>query len=464
MRYAKRALLLVLLCALYSQAAAGAEEIDVLKPEQAPVKTADSVREQGGAEKDGIRKQDGANGEIGEDVVGSEADSAAERDVSEKEKSAEASGLESGSEPENSGENGENGEGTADATGSMAEGGAETAEPEATDAGALLAAYVSAAFKAGIWNDFAAAAERLYRNREVLARFGLAAPDELGPMREELAAALKQRDMWRSAQEEAYASLAEYVTLRAAHPGPHAAKAAESAEESEAENGGEASDPAAIEAMFAAELQAEKVCRDVRSAELQFKAGLLPIDLLLQSHRSCLEARLAAQEAREAWYYALLAGGAADKEPSLPQIALLQRLSDAHPALAAEWFRMLAAPGEGEAPPGSFVAIPGTSLVVVPQTDDGGKVRVPLRPFAEALGLDIKWNEETGQVALSGERIRIVLTVGERRAAADDRIAELSEAPVIAEGNTHVPLDFFTAAMGFAVYWNESAGLGLVIP
>lgn len=78
-------------------------------------------------------------------------------------------------------------------------------------------------------------------------------------------------------------------------------------------------------------------------------------------------------------------------------------------------------------------------------------VMVPLRLIGEALGYEVGWDPATGTVTLEDGIQKAALLAGDRAAAFTgkltiinlDREVELLHAPVILQGTTYVPVEFF---------------------
>ena len=83
---------------------------------------------------------------------------------------------------------------------------------------------------------------------------------------------------------------------------------------------------------------------------------------------------------------------------------------------------------------------------------DGTSIMVPLRKISEALGYTVKWNENSGQITIiSDNHIAELYSKNDVISLTDKRLSsvntteiKLDKAPVIHEGNTYVPLSFFT--------------------
>lgn len=98
----------------------------------------------------------------------------------------------------------------------------------------------------------------------------------------------------------------------------------------------------------------------------------------------------------------------------------------------------------------SFVKFPDQEPVV-----ENGVTLVPVRPIAEALGLDISWDESKQLVTLKGGSFFIELTIGSDAARTSSGEKKLSAAPKIIGGRTMVPLRFIAETMGLTVLWSD---------
>lgn len=78
--------------------------------------------------------------------------------------------------------------------------------------------------------------------------------------------------------------------------------------------------------------------------------------------------------------------------------------------------------------------------------DDNDNVMVPLRAIVEALDLKLKWNAADKSMVIDDS---ISLKINENRYAnADNEAIQLGAAPTLVDGNTYVPLNFFTDVVG----------------
>jgi len=93
------------------------------------------------------------------------------------------------------------------------------------------------------------------------------------------------------------------------------------------------------------------------------------------------------------------------------------------------------------------------SATMLPNEEGVDVVMIPLRAVTDALGYDITWNRTLRSVQIGvAIHIRIGSTEAERGRMMP---IELSVAPIIIDGATFVPLDFFSNVLGQAVYVSE---------
>ena len=88
-----------------------------------------------------------------------------------------------------------------------------------------------------------------------------------------------------------------------------------------------------------------------------------------------------------------------------------------------------------------------------PPQMQGSRILVPVRGIFEKLGAQLTWNVESQTVtALRGES-KVVVTVGKRDAMIDGHVASVGTPPILAEGRVMVPLRFLAQALGAKVEW-----------
>jgi hypothetical protein len=101
------------------------------------------------------------------------------------------------------------------------------------------------------------------------------------------------------------------------------------------------------------------------------------------------------------------------------------------------------------------VWLDGTRLFFdVPPALVHGRTMVPLRRIFEALGAQVHWDQDSGQVlAYSGTR-EVKLTLGQPQAMVNGEPQVLDQPALIIQGRTMVPLRFVGEALGAVVDWN----------
>ncbi len=84
---------------------------------------------------------------------------------------------------------------------------------------------------------------------------------------------------------------------------------------------------------------------------------------------------------------------------------------------------------------------------------ENGVTYIPVRPVAEALGLNVEWTAETKSVAISnGGPLYITFTIGENGyTIAKTAPMPLSAAPVIINSSAYIPADVVTDLLSFDI-------------
>ena len=90
-----------------------------------------------------------------------------------------------------------------------------------------------------------------------------------------------------------------------------------------------------------------------------------------------------------------------------------------------------------------------------PPVIDQGRVLVPYRAIAEALGADISWDQETRTVTLSLGENKIQLKTGSSTALVNDQPANLEMPARTINERTYVPLRFISQSLGAEVNWDD---------
>lgn len=92
----------------------------------------------------------------------------------------------------------------------------------------------------------------------------------------------------------------------------------------------------------------------------------------------------------------------------------------------------------------------------VPPLVEKGRTFVPMRGIFEALGAELKWDQESKTVtAVKGSKT-ISLTINKREAVIDGKVSPLDAPARVVEGRTLVPLRFVGEALGAGVTWRNA--------
>ncbi len=87
-----------------------------------------------------------------------------------------------------------------------------------------------------------------------------------------------------------------------------------------------------------------------------------------------------------------------------------------------------------------------------PFIDENGRTLVPIRAIAEALGVEVGWDDANKAVSLTGDST-VSFVIGEKKALVNGQAETMDTAAVIVESRTFVPLRFASEYMGAAVEW-----------
>lgn len=88
--------------------------------------------------------------------------------------------------------------------------------------------------------------------------------------------------------------------------------------------------------------------------------------------------------------------------------------------------------------------------IAVPRVEHD-RLLVPLRPVAEALGLSVEWDPETGQVVCAGETAAVTFTLNSTAYSG----GTLEAAPYAENAVTYLPLRALGEALGCRVEWDQ---------
>lgn len=89
-----------------------------------------------------------------------------------------------------------------------------------------------------------------------------------------------------------------------------------------------------------------------------------------------------------------------------------------------------------------------------------GTTMVPFRAIAEALGIQVEWNQAAKRITATRKEgagnKTVTLTLGNATASVDGQAVKLAVAPQTIAGSTMIPLSFFSSQFGATVSWNQA--------
>lgn len=83
-----------------------------------------------------------------------------------------------------------------------------------------------------------------------------------------------------------------------------------------------------------------------------------------------------------------------------------------------------------------------------------GRVLIPFRAIAEALNVEVDWEDSTKTVLATDATTSISLKIGEKTAFKNKEEITLDVPPTILDGRTLIPIRFFSEAFGCEVLWD----------
>lgn len=103
------------------------------------------------------------------------------------------------------------------------------------------------------------------------------------------------------------------------------------------------------------------------------------------------------------------------------------------------------------------VTVDGTQVEfdAVPYVENG-KVFIPFRKVAEALGISVQWDEETRTVIAMNTETAILIQIDNTFAFVNSNPVTMDAPAIIKEDRTYVSFDFLSANLGVAMAWDEA--------
>ncbi len=101
------------------------------------------------------------------------------------------------------------------------------------------------------------------------------------------------------------------------------------------------------------------------------------------------------------------------------------------------------------------IVLDGRQLpIAVPAIDEYGRTLVPVKAFFEEAGAVVNWDEAIQTVTISRADKEIKLTVGQNTAYVNEKPIDLETPPRILDGRVLVPVRFVAEAIGAEVTWS----------
>lgn len=88
-----------------------------------------------------------------------------------------------------------------------------------------------------------------------------------------------------------------------------------------------------------------------------------------------------------------------------------------------------------------------------PPQAQGSRIMVPIRGIFEHMGANLAWNQQAQSVTSRRGDSTVVVTVGKSDATINGKAATVETPPIVAQGRVMVPLRFLAQALGAQVEW-----------
>ncbi|HWP96637.1 MAG TPA: copper amine oxidase N-terminal domain-containing protein [Syntrophomonadaceae bacterium] len=103
-----------------------------------------------------------------------------------------------------------------------------------------------------------------------------------------------------------------------------------------------------------------------------------------------------------------------------------------------------------------FVDGAEVNMLVDPIVSDG-RTLIPMRDIFEALGADVKWDNDKNQVIANRNGVEIELMIGANVAYRNRQTINIDVPAQLIDSRTFVPVRFVVEALGCNLYWDEKA-------
>ena len=105
------------------------------------------------------------------------------------------------------------------------------------------------------------------------------------------------------------------------------------------------------------------------------------------------------------------------------------------------------------------ITVDGTPIYTdtAPFVDANSRTMVPVRFISEALNAEVQWNELTSTVTVNQGSTVITLQIGSRELIKNGSVTMMDTEAVMMDARTFVPVRFIAEALGLNVGWDEAA-------
>lgn len=90
-----------------------------------------------------------------------------------------------------------------------------------------------------------------------------------------------------------------------------------------------------------------------------------------------------------------------------------------------------------------------------PFIDVAGRTQLPLRKCVEALGANVMYNQDDKQIIITADEITLCLKIGDMILHTDEKDILLDTEPVVKENRTYIPIRPIAEALGYQVKWQQ---------
>ena len=125
---------------------------------------------------------------------------------------------------------------------------------------------------------------------------------------------------------------------------------------------------------------------------------------------------------------------------------------------------------EVAAPDGVTVTVNGTAVVfpdAQPFIDETGRTLVPLRPIANALDIEVDWDDEARTATFTRDAESVIFTIGSSAAShvveGEETAVPMTTEAVIIEGRTFAPARYLVVTLGYEIDWDGATRTVIIV-